>query len=97
MRCMNLQMLTRLGRGVTPGAETSIVKNFFADLSQSIGDFGTEILGPHAQLMRGSPHAVAGGRFVLHQLFSRAASIAGGTNEIQKNIIAQRMLGLPRD
>ena len=97
MRFMNLQMLTRLGQGITPGAETSIVKTFFADLSQAIGDAGTALLGPHAQLVRGSRHAVAGGRFVLHQMFSRAASIAGGTNEIQQNIIAQRMLGLPRD
>lgn len=97
MRFMNLAMLTRLGRGETPGAETSIVKTVFADLSQDIGDFGTALLGCHNLLVRGSPHAVKGGRFALHQMFSRAASIAGGTNEIQRNIIAQRLLGLPRD
>src|SRR5581483_1925558 len=97
MRFMNLEMLTRLGRGETPGAETSIVKTFWADLSQAIGDFGIELLGSHGLLLRGSPHAVAGGRFAQHLLFSRAATIAGGTNEIQRNIIAQRMLGLPRD
>jgi alkylation response protein AidB-like acyl-CoA dehydrogenase len=97
MRFMNLQMLTRLGRGETPGAETSIVKTFWADLSQAIGDAGIELLGEHGLLLRGSPHAVSSGRFAQHLMFSRAATIAGGTSEIQRNIIAQRMLGLPRD
>ena len=97
MRFMNLEMLTRLGRGETPGAETSLVKTFWADLSQAIGDFGTTLLGPSSLLLRGSPHAVAGGRFPQHQMFSRASTIAGGTSEILRNVIAQRMLGLPRD
>jgi alkylation response protein AidB-like acyl-CoA dehydrogenase len=96
MRFMNLEMLTRLGRGVTPGAETSIVKTFWADLSQAIGDAGVELLGERGLLLRGSSHAVGGGRFAQHLLFSRAATIAGGTSEIQRNIIAQRLLGLPR-
>ncbi|MEW6272518.1 MAG: acyl-CoA dehydrogenase family protein [Thermodesulfobacteriota bacterium] len=96
MRFMNLEMLTRLGRGVTPGAETSIVKTFWADLSQAIGDAGVELLGERALLLRGSAHAAGAGRFAQHLLFSRAATIAGGTSEIQRNIIAQRLLGLPR-
>jgi alkylation response protein AidB-like acyl-CoA dehydrogenase len=96
MRFMNLQMLTRLARGETPGAETSIVKTFWSELSQAIGDLGIEILGEHGLLLRGSPHEVGAGRFAQHLLFSRAATIAGGTSEIQRNIIAQRLLGLPR-
>ncbi len=96
MRFMNLGMLTRVGRGETPGAETSIVKTFWADLSQAIGDAGIELLGERGLLLRGSPYAVGSGRFAQHLLFSRAATIAGGTSEIQRNIIAQRLLGLPR-
>jgi alkylation response protein AidB-like acyl-CoA dehydrogenase len=97
MRFMNLGMLTRLGRGELPGAESSIVKTFWADLTQALGDFSSELLGPHAALLRGSKHAIGGGRFAQQMLFSRAASIAGGTSEVQRNIIAQRLLGLPRD
>jgi alkylation response protein AidB-like acyl-CoA dehydrogenase len=96
MRFMNLDMLTRVGRGETPGAETSIVKTFWADLSQAIGDAGVELLGERGLLLRGSPHAAGAGRFVQHLMFSRAATVAGGTSEIQRNIVAQRLLGLPR-
>jgi alkylation response protein AidB-like acyl-CoA dehydrogenase len=97
MRFMNLAMLTRMGRGELPGAESSIVKTFWADLTQAIGDLSFELLGPHAVLLRGSKHVVGGGRFAQQMAFSRAASIAGGTSEVQRNIIAQRLLGLPRD
>jgi alkylation response protein AidB-like acyl-CoA dehydrogenase len=96
MRYMNLQMLSKVGRGVTPGLETSLVKQFWSDLSQAIGEASVQALGPHGILVRGSRHARAGGRLVQRMLFSRAATIAGGTSEIQRNIIAQRLLGLPR-
>ncbi len=96
MRLMNLQMLSKVGRGETPGLETSIVKQFWSDLSQALGEASVHALGPHGILQRDSRHVRAGGRFVQRMLFSRAATIAGGTAEIQRNIIAQRLLGLPR-
>jgi len=96
MRFMNLQMLSRVGRGITPGLETSVVKQFWSDLSQALGEASVQALGPHGILLRGSRHARAGGRFAQRMLFSRASTIAGGTAEIQRNIIAQRLLGLPR-
>jgi alkylation response protein AidB-like acyl-CoA dehydrogenase len=96
MRFLNLQMLSKVARGETPGLETSLVKQFWSELSQAIGEASVRSLGPHGILLRGSPHVRAGGRFAQRMLFSRASTIAGGTAEIQKNIIAQRLLGLPR-
>ncbi len=96
MRFMNLQMLSKVGRGITPGLETSLVKQFWSDLSQAIGEASVQALGPHGILLRGSRHVRGSGRFAQRMLFSRAATIAGGTAEIQRNIIAQRLLGLPR-
>jgi len=89
MRLHNCATMTRLARGELPGAESSIVKLFWADLSQRLNDLGLDTLGPAAQ------HAA--GPWPQRMLWSRCASIAGGTNEIQRNIIAQRLLGLPRN
>jgi alkylation response protein AidB-like acyl-CoA dehydrogenase len=96
MRLHNCRMMTRLARGELPGAESSIVKLFWADLTQALSELALKSLGPAAQLPHGSPHAVADGRWQQRALWSRCASIAGGTSEIQRNIIATRLLGLPR-
>jgi alkylation response protein AidB-like acyl-CoA dehydrogenase len=96
MRLHNCRTMSRLARGELPGAETSIVKLFWADLTQDLNQLALDALGPAAQLAHGSPHAVADGRWQQRMLWSRCASIAGGTSEIQRNIIATRLLGLPR-
>ncbi len=87
LRLHNCRTMTRLARGELPGAESSLVKLFWADLTQALNGLGLDVLGPAAQLP---------GRWQQRMLWSRCASIAGGTNEIQRNIIAQRLLGLPR-
>lgn len=96
MRLLNLATLTRIGRGETPGPETSIVKEHWSRLVQRLGEVSMQVLGPASQLLPGAADAPQGGRFVQRMLFSRASTIGGGTTEIQKNIIAQRLLGLPR-
>lgn len=97
MRLLNCQTLTRLERGEEPGPESSLVKLFWAGLTQRLHRLALEIEGPYAQLVTDSPRAVDDGRWQLAFLWSRVSSIAGGTSEVQANIIAQRILGLPRD
>ena len=87
MRLHNCRTMTRLARGELPGAESSIVKLFWADLTQELTALAFDALGPAAQTAE---------RWQQRLLWSRCASIAGGTNEIQRNIIATRVLGLPR-
>jgi alkylation response protein AidB-like acyl-CoA dehydrogenase len=97
----NARTLERLARGDEVGAESSLVKLFYAGLSQRMHAHATSILGPDALLMPGADGAVDDllddGRWAHGLLWSRAMSIMGGTSEIQRNIVGERLLGLPRE
>ncbi len=83
-------------KGGKPGPEGSIQKLLWSELSQKIQEFAVELQGPGAQLAFKEPRAMAGGYHQRLFLRSRADTIYAGTSEIQRNIIAQRVLGLPR-
>jgi alkylation response protein AidB-like acyl-CoA dehydrogenase len=91
----NCRTLSALERGEEPGPESSLVKLFWASLTQRLHELALALEGPHAQLSGGT-HAVGDGRWQQAFLWSRVGAIAGGTSEVQANIIAQRLLGLPR-
>src|SRR5216110_3743817 len=65
-------------------------------LTQEFSETAMEVLGPYAALMD-DPHAPSSGRWAKQYLGDRSMTIAGGTSEVQRNIVAQRILGLPRD
>ncbi|HEY8517465.1 MAG TPA: acyl-CoA dehydrogenase [Candidatus Binatia bacterium] len=88
--------LTRQLRGHPPGPEGSIEKLFWSEMYQRQLELMLEVLGPYGQLMPGSKHAVANGHWPHLFLYSRGRTIAAGTSEVQRNIIADRVLGLPR-
>jgi len=89
----NVTMLQRSG---VPGAEGSVLKIFWSELEQRLKDTAIEILGPWGLIPKGAPHAVDNGFWEYELLWSRSATIYAGTSEVQRNIIAQRVLGLPR-
>lgn len=86
----------RHGQGLEPSFEASMSKIAGTEVYQNILDYGLEILGMYGGLINGSPQAELQGRFLKMRMLSTATTIFSGTNEIQKNIIAQRGLGLPR-
>jgi alkylation response protein AidB-like acyl-CoA dehydrogenase len=88
--------VTRLLKGELPGPEASTGKMSWVETHQRLQELAMEIEGPYAQLVKGSDRAIDGGVWQYGFLRSRANSIEGGTTEIQKNIIAERVLGLPR-
>ena len=88
--------ITRLLRGELPGPEASAGKMVWVDVHQRLQELAMEIEGPYAQLVAGSDRAVENGVWQYSFLRSRANSIEGGTTEIQKNIIGERVLGLPK-
>ncbi|HEX5982801.1 MAG TPA: acyl-CoA dehydrogenase family protein [Solirubrobacterales bacterium] len=96
MRLNAYRGLTKTMQSGIPGPEGSLGKWQWADINQDLTELALEIEGAHAALMRGSEHAVAGGAWQYGFLRSRANSIEGGTTDILKNIIAERVLGLPK-
>jgi alkylation response protein AidB-like acyl-CoA dehydrogenase len=87
LRLHNLRTLTRLARGEEPGPESSWIKLAWTDVTQHLSATALEVLGDDGQLA---------GPWGRQYLWSRAASIAGGTSEVQRTIIGDRILGLPR-
>src|SRR5581483_8678566 len=87
LRLHNWRTLSRLGRGIEPGPESSVVKLTWSDMTQHLSTAALTILDADAPLE---------GPWSRQWLWSKAASIAGGTSEIQRTIIGDRILGLPR-
>ena len=79
-----------------PGPAASVGKLFASRLRQKIGKAGFDIAGPLAQVGKKSPHSIARGRLQAMYFDSLGYSIGGGTSEIMQNIIAEKVLGLPR-
>jgi alkylation response protein AidB-like acyl-CoA dehydrogenase len=87
LRLHNWRTLSRLGRGIEPGPESSWVKLTWSDMTQHLSATALLVLGAEGSLS---------GKWSRQWLWSGAASIAGGTSEIQRTIIGDRILGLPR-
>jgi len=89
--------VTRLLRGEMPGPEASAGKIWWCERHQALQETAQELMGLYGQIGKGSPWAVDQGLWQYAFLRSRANSIEGGTTEIQRNIIGERVLGLPKD
>ena len=96
MGLLNLKTITRLDRGELPGPESSLVKEYWSQLSKHLQQVAVAAEGVHGQLMPGDARALKGGRWATTYLYAQSNGIAGGTSEVQLNIVAQRMLGLPK-
>ncbi|MDP2328583.1 MAG: acyl-CoA dehydrogenase family protein [Dehalococcoidia bacterium] len=83
-------------QGLIPNHEASVSKLYGSELTQRVATTGMHLLGAASQLAPGSPYARLGGAFSQAYLEAVSATIAAGTSEVQRNIIAQRGLGLPR-
>jgi alkylation response protein AidB-like acyl-CoA dehydrogenase len=87
-RLHTLAGAARLAAGGTLGAEASLGKVFWSELDIMLHETALDLLGPRAELR--------GGDWLDGYLFSLAGPIYAGTNEIQRTVIAERLLGLPR-
>jgi alkylation response protein AidB-like acyl-CoA dehydrogenase len=83
--------VTRAVEGIRAGAESSMVKVFWSELDVRLHELALDLLGPHAELLDGDT-----GAWMKGYEFALAGPIYAGTNEIQRNVIAERVLGMPR-
>jgi alkylation response protein AidB-like acyl-CoA dehydrogenase len=86
--------VSRLAAGEEIGASASVNKLFWSELDITMHETALDLLGPEAELR--DEHSDDGGAWLDGYLFSLAGPIYAGTNEIQRNIVAERLLGLPR-
>ncbi|MFE6224929.1 acyl-CoA dehydrogenase family protein [Streptomyces sp. NPDC057854] len=87
---------SRLAAGGSIGAESSLNKVFWSELDIALHETALDLLGPYGELSDEAPEAPAHGGWADGHTFALAGPIYAGTNEIQRDIIAERLLGLPK-
>jgi alkylation response protein AidB-like acyl-CoA dehydrogenase len=97
LRCHGYRHLSHLFEGGVPGPEGSIGKLLWSETGQRTQETIMQLQGPFSQIMKGSPWAIDEGRWQHTFLRSKGYTIEAGTSEIQRNIIGERVLGLPKD
>jgi len=97
MRANGIRALANLADGRAPGAESSLEKLYWSEFDKRFRETALDLLGPGGQLLRSSPAARADVDWAREFLWSRAGTIYSGSSEVQRNIIAKRVLNLPQD
>jgi len=93
----NTRTLSTALAGSEPGPVSSIGRLMFTEFEKRLHELAVDLIGAPAMLAPGDPHSVQRGRWVSGLLATRASTIGAGTAEIQRNTIAEQVLGLPRD
>jgi alkylation response protein AidB-like acyl-CoA dehydrogenase len=96
VRYTQYRQVTRRARGDAPGPEASVAKLFSTELNLRITKFASELLGPAGLVDRRSGTTDESTKWLRRILAARAFTIGGGTSEVQRNIIGERILKLPR-
>ncbi|HLI78849.1 MAG TPA: acyl-CoA dehydrogenase [Candidatus Binataceae bacterium] len=96
LKYTGLRQLTRRLKGLPPGPEGSMMKLCSSELNIRIALYAMELLGPYSQFEYQSDYSVDHGKWSFRMLAARGGTIAAGSNQIQHNIIGERVLGLPK-
>ncbi len=93
----NWRTISRLSKGLEPGPQGSMNKLWWSEMSKRMHDTVMTVLGPSAPLWRGASENPGDGTWQRSWLYYQASSLWAGTNEIQRNVIGEKVLGLPRE
>ncbi len=97
LRLLNLRMISDLAAGRDPGPEASVKKIVADEHGQRLMDLAKDMAGPAGMTSEAGPFGGAADEWHWGFLFSRALTIGGGTGQVLRNIVAERLLGLPRE
>ncbi len=95
-RLLTYRAMSRILKNQKPWPEVPMAKLQWSHLAQTLAELAVDLLGPSGMLAKGGPDAVDGGAWNRLYVFQRYTSIGAGTTEVQKNIIADRAIKLPR-
>ncbi len=95
-RLLNARALSKILKGEKNWPEVPLAKLQWSYLSQTIAELGVDVLGPTGVLAKGGPDAVDKGHWAHNYVWQRFTSIGAGTTEVQKNIIADRAIKMPK-
>jgi alkylation response protein AidB-like acyl-CoA dehydrogenase len=95
-RLLNARALSKILKGEKNWPEVPLAKLQWSHLSQTLAELAVDLLGPQGVLGKGGPDAVDNGRWARNYVFQRYTSIGAGTTEVQKNIISDRAIQLPK-
>ena len=94
MRANSMRILSG-GENGEPQKEAMMYKLYWASWHRNLGKLAMDVLGAESEIIDGAPYTL--NRLQSMYLFTRSDTIYGGTNQIQRNIIAERALGMPRE
>jgi alkylation response protein AidB-like acyl-CoA dehydrogenase len=97
LRANGLRSLANMADHRAPGPESSLEKLYWSEFDRRFRETAIELLGPGGLLLRSSSYARADVDWPREFLWSRAGTIYSGSSEIQKNVIGERVLGLPKE
>jgi alkylation response protein AidB-like acyl-CoA dehydrogenase len=95
-RLLNYRALSKVLKGEPNWPEVPLAKLQWSHLAQTLAELAVDLLGPAGVLSKGGPDAVDGGSWNRLYLYQRYTSIGAGTTEVQKNILADRAIKLPK-
>jgi len=95
-KVIGLRNLTRAEHGHPPGPEASLTKLYWSEMDKRMQELAVGLQGAYGALAPESPFAIEDGRWQFGWMWAQAETIYAGSSEIQRNIIAERVLGLPR-
>jgi alkylation response protein AidB-like acyl-CoA dehydrogenase len=95
-RLLNYRALSKILKGEKNWPEVPLAKLQWSHLSQTLAELGVDLLGPAGILAKGGPDAIESGHYTHNYTWQRYTSIGAGTTEVQKNIISDRAIRLPK-